>query len=511
MEDNTPARTRIAPSPTGEYHIGHIRTCLYDYALAKSTGGQFVVRIEDTDRERYKPETVDKILDVLTDYGLLWDEGPRVGGPYGPYIQSERFLGSDKYLDIAKGLIDQGNAYYCFCTKERLAEVREQQLKAGRPPMYDRHCRFLSEADIKSELESGKEYVVRLKIPEHETIEYTDIVVGKVSWKSDVINDEILIKSNKVPSYQMAVVIDDHEMHITHVMRGVEWISSTPKQVLLYKYLGWEMPKFAHLSVILDFEGKGKLSKRKSGEKAFARYYLDQGYLTEAMLNYLMLLGWSPKEQKDLLTLDEFVGEFSLDRLQPQNPRVSLEKIEWFGGMYMRKLSVDDMYDRFNQWIEKIENVEIKAKATFLQDYFQKDVEKAKAVLSLCQERTKKFVDLFDQTIFFYDRPEYTEETYKFTKHELEDCKNVMGLLKEKLESSANADNKWDQLEWEGAIRSLAETNNWKAGDLFMLLRLAIVGSPFSPPLINSMNILGKDECIARIEQFSIYLKSLNK
>lgn len=503
---NIPARTRVAPSPTGEMHLGNLRTALYNYALAQHTLGQFIVRIEDTDQERFKEGSSDRILKDLEDYGLLWNEGPIVGGPDMPYTQSLR-MSSGKYMEAALKLISQGNAYYCFCTKQRLEEVSAMQKAKGRPPMYDRHCRTLETSVIEENLKSMP-YVIRLKIPDNERVEYQDAVVGKVSWNSNTINDEVLIKSNRFPSYHLAVVVDDHLMKITHVIRGMEWISSTPKQILLYKYLGYEMPNFVHLSVILAQDGIGKLSKRNGGEKIFARYYLDQGYLPEATLNYLMLLGWSPQEQKDMLSMSEFIEEFSLDRLQPQNPRFDFNKIEWFGGMYMRKLTIDELYDKCIEWSENIKNEALKHSVSELKSFLEANPIKAKSILALSQDRLRKFVDLFEIAMFFYVGPNYTLDLIAKTKHSNADAINILDDLCNALKTSS-ADMKWEQSAWESAIRQMAMKVEWKAGDLFMLLRIAIVGSPFSPPLIESMNILGVSECIKRLEEYKLYLENV--
>src|SRR3989339_1928489 len=249
-------RTRIAPSPTGEYHIGHLRTCLYDYALAKKYKGQFIVRLENTDQKRYVPGSENRILEDIKDYGLTWDEGPDIGGPYGPYIQTERL---DIYQKYARQLLDNGFAYHCVCTEDRLKETRELKKAAGKLPKYDRHCLSLSAAEVQEKLKNGEKYVVRMRVPDNQTISFTDQVRGQITFNTNDIDDQVLVKSDGIPTYHFAVVVDDHLMEITHVFRGEEWIPSTPKQILLYQFFNWPIPIFAHLTVLMDPDGRGKM------------------------------------------------------------------------------------------------------------------------------------------------------------------------------------------------------------------------------------------------------------
>ena len=267
-------RTRIAPSPTGEYHIGHLRTCLYDYALAQKNHGQFIVRLENTDQKRYVPGSEKRILQDIRDYGLSWDEGPDIGGPYGPYVQTERLAIYQKYI---RELLAKCLAYYCFCPKARLTKMRRVQKSGGKMPKYDRRCRSLSPAEINRKIKHGAKYVIRLKVPDNQSVSFNDQVRGKISFSTNDIDDQVLIKSDGLPTYHFAVVVDDHLMKISHIFRGEEWISSTPKQILLYRYFDWPIPKIAHLTVLMDPSGHGKMAKRRGSVSA--RSFLDQGYL----------------------------------------------------------------------------------------------------------------------------------------------------------------------------------------------------------------------------------------
>jgi glutamyl-tRNA synthetase len=502
VDYSKPARTRIAPSPTGEMQIGNLRTLLYDYALARKTNGKFIFRLEDTDNKRFVEGSSDRMLDLLCDYGLSWDEGPRVGGSYGPYVQTER-LKIGKYDQVYKDLLEKGHVYRCFCTEDRLSQLREDMLKRGKVPMYDKYCRFLSENEIKENLSKNIPFTIRIKIPQNEKIEFHDILRGKIVWDSADVDDYILVKSNGIPTYHGAVVIDDYEMKITHVLRGMDWIPTTPVYVILARYLGYDLPVILHTSDLMNSDPtiKGKLSKRRSGEKVFARYQLDAGYPKEAVLNYLMFLGWShPDEKVNILSLDDFCKVFTIERLQVQGPRIDWEKLEWYGGQYIRKMSQDELFDNFKKWLGSISNAEIKQKCLVWKQRLETDEQKLRDILQLLQERMRKYSDIFEQGEFFYTRPIISDDILEKTKHSKEDIIKIISDLKNVLGNSIT-DNIWLQENWEKAIRNLAENYDWKAGDMFMLLRLLIVGSPFSPNLLDSMNVLGKEESLKRIEE----------
>ena len=305
-------RTRMAPSPTGEFHIGSMRTLIYNWALARNLGGKFIIRIEDTDKERYVKGAVERMLSVIKKYGFDWDEGPEVGGKYGPYVQSERL---NIYKKYALELIDKGKAYYCFCSEDRLEKLREQQREEKKPvTKYDRCCLSLGEEEIEKNLKEGKPYVIRMRIPDDEMIEVDDLILGKMTFPSNDVDDQILLKSDGFPTYHLGVVVDDHLMEITHILRGREWLASTPKHVLLYRAFGWKEPLLAHLPVLREVDSTKKMSKRLGDVAALD--FLKAGYLPEALDNFMMFLGWNPGTEKEVYTLDEFVKDFSVEKIQ---------------------------------------------------------------------------------------------------------------------------------------------------------------------------------------------------
>lgn len=459
-------RTRMAPSPTGEYHIGHIRTLLYNFAWAKKNKGHFVIRIEDTDRERYVEGAVDRILDVISDYGLSWDEGPRVDGPYGPYFQSER-LGL--YKKYAEQLVESGKAYYCFCTKERIDELRKKQAEEKKLPGYDRRCRAVAIDQAKKRIADGEKFVIRLKVPDDEDLVFDDLVQGKISFNSSVLDDQVLLKSDGFPTYHLAVVIDDHLMEITHIIRGSEWISSTPKHILLYRYFDWEMPKIGHLPVFLDPSGDGKMSKRKGSVSA--RSFLDGGYLPEALLNYLMLLGWNPGGERELFTLGEFVEAFDVKDLNKSNPKFTYEKLNWFNGEYIRKLDVKELGNR----IEK---------------FTTRSPEEIEKVLPIIRDRLVTLANFDQLSSFIFQKPDINP---KLLEKYQSSIKNVLSHAVEALSTS------WDGKAMESQARRFCETNKLKVGDYFMILRIMITGSTTTPPIWEIMELLGKDETLQRL------------
>ncbi|MEI7603707.1 MAG: glutamate--tRNA ligase [bacterium] len=494
-----PARTRMAPSPTGELHLGTLRTILYNYALARRTGGKFLFRIEDTDEKRAVEGSIDRLLDGTLAFGIDWDEGPRKGGDYGPYYQLEREK-AGIYKKEYDRLLSEDKVYRCFCSEERLVQMREEMKASGKAPMYDRLCRNLSQEEIDQNLKEGKPYTIRIKIPLNQKLEYVDPMRGKMSWNTSDINDYVLVKSNNVPTYHGAVVIDDYLMKITHVFRGAEYISSIPVYVLLAQFLGYEPPILIHPSVLLSPVGKGKMSKRKNGELVFARVYLDKGYPPQAVLNFLMFLGWShPDEKVNILSLEDFCKVFSLERLQPQPSKADFAKIDWYGGQYIRMMSLDELFNNINNWISNISNEELKKSAEVWIDRIKLEPVHFNKVLALLQDRLRKYSDMFELGEFFYSLPVY-DSTFDWTKtnHDELECKAVIQGLNKEL-SAVVENNGWTQEKWEKAIRDFSEICGWKHGDMFMLLRLCIVGSPYSPNLLDSMNLLGAEECLNRM------------
>lgn len=355
-------RTRIAPSPTGYPHIGTVYQALFDFAFAKKNSGAFVVRIEDTDRERFVEDAEEKIFQALDWFGLIENESPRKNGPYSPYRQSERL---DIYKKYAMQLIEKGYAYYCFCSKQRLEEVRKKQQQEKKPMMYDKHCRMLEKEDIEKSLRNKTAYVIRLKVPGNETIVFHDELRGEVKFDSNLIDDQVLLKSDGFPTYHLAVVVDDHEMKITHIVRGEEWLPSTPKHVLIYRFLGWEMPPIYHTPALRNPD-KSKLSKRQGHTNI--SWYQEEGYLAKAILNFLALLGWSHPEEKEIFDLEEFERLFELKNLKPIGPIFDLTKLTWMNGIYIReKLSAEELLSLLYDFDESLKEIDKKLLISFVE------------------------------------------------------------------------------------------------------------------------------------------------
>lgn len=473
-------RTRMAPSPTGEMHVGSMATLLKNYAYAKKYGGQFILRIEDTDKEREVSGGVQAIQEVIRRYGLDWDEGPGKGGEYGPYIQSERL---EIYQREVQQLLDNDKAYYCFCSKERLAEVKEQQLAAKIAPRYDGHCRHLRQAEAQARVRSGESYVIRLKVPENQEIVFTDLLRGEIRFHSNLIDDQVLLKSDGYPTYHLAVVIDDHLMKITHIMRGEEWISSTPKHVLLYQAFGWEVPTFAHIPVFLNPDGKGKMSKRKGMVSAIS--FLERGYLPEAMLNFFMILGWAKSDQAEVMSLQEYIQEFEPSDLSSNSVAFDLVKLNWLNGVYIRKLSIQELADRIKPFVPS-----------------EFPNEKLTAVLPLIQERLVTLADFGGLTKFFYGVIAHdTQLLLKKATPEL-----VSAQLQQTL-ALLEAVTTWETTAIESTIRQIQEEKDWHKGQYFMMLRLAVTGEKATPPLFETMQVLGQAMVLERLQQALVLLQ----
>lgn len=467
-------RTRMAPSPTGELHIGSMAMVLKNYAYAKKMNGDFVLRIEDTDKVREVEGGVDDIIDIIKLYGLDWDEGPGKDGEFGPYIQSKRL---HLYAQKAQELIDADKAYLCFCSKERLEKVRDQQRAAKTAPKYDKHCRNLSESKVTEKLASNQPHVIRLKVPEDQHITFTDLLRGDITFHSSEVDDQVLIKSDGYPTYHMAVVVDDYMMKISHIMRGEEWISSTPKHVLLYKAFGWEQPIYAHIPVFLNPDGKGKMSKRKG--TVSSRSFLERGYLPEALLNFFMILGWAHPEEKEVLTLDEYVEHFDPKDVSSKSVVFDIAKLNWLNGVYIRKLALNELREKVDP---------------FLPNDFP--VEKSDQILPLIHERLVTLTEVEELTSFFYrdisvDRELLSKKTDKkhAKTHLLKTAELLSGL------------DEWSVENIEKAIRNLQESEVWHRGKYFMLLRLAATGSKATPPLFDTLFVLEKNCVVERLRK----------
>lgn len=466
-------RTRMAPSPTGEMHVGGMATLLKNYAFAKKHGGEFILRIEDTDQNRLVEGSTERILKTIRAYGLSWDEGPEVGGPHQPYYQSERL---DIYQAAAKQLVNNGHAYFCFCSQERLDEVNEKLREQKKPPMYDRHCRDLTQSEVNEKLSSGSSYVVRLKVPDNQEITFSDLIRGEISINSNTLNDQVLLKSDGFPTYHLGVVVDDHQMEITHIIRGEEWISSTPKHLLLYQAFGWEPPVFAHIPVFLNPDGKGKMSKRKGDVSA--QSFLDKGFLPEALLNFFMILGWAAHDQREIITLDEYINEFDPSDLSPKSVAFDLKKLEWINGIYIRNLSLEELNKRIEPFVPT--------------DF---PSEKLNDVLKLVSERLVMLSDFEELSSFFYrdidhDKAELVKKS---------DSKVVSDQLDMTVDSLDKVE--WNSVEIEKTIRKLQEDNQFKKSQYFMMLRLAVTGKKQTPPLFETIHVLGKKLTLERLQQ----------
>jgi glutamyl-tRNA synthetase len=465
-------RTRIAPSPTGIAHLGTAYTAMRNLAIARQNGGQFLIRIEDTDRARYIEGAVDVIFDALNWLGLKNDEGPNVGGPYAPYTQSERL---SIYQDHAHQLIENGKAYYCFCTKERLEQVRSDQLAKKELPRYDRFCRHLdpAEAEARAQVEP---HVIRLKVPETGVTVCHDVVRGDIEFENSGIDDQVLLKTDGYPTYHLGVVVDDHLMKITHIIRGEEWLSSTPKHVLIYQAFGWELPIFAHLPVIRN-KDHSKMSKRKNDVSILS--HRDKGYLPEAINNFLALMGWSHPEKKDIFSLDEFLKLFTLERITLTAPVYDIEKLNWLNGQYIRSLSDADLTGRLASFIPA--------------DCPQNLVPK---ILPLIKERLVTLRDFESLTDFFY-RDIAVDQSVLTKKSTLEEVKAQLEATRTLLEGIE--EKSWTHENLEDKVRSLAIEKAWKPSQFFMMLRVAVTGKTATPPLFETIEVLGREKTLARL------------
>lgn len=467
--------------------------------MAKKHGGEFVLRIEDTDRNRYVKGAEEEIFAVLEAYGLIPDESTNHEGKFGPYRQSDR---KEVYLKYARKLVENGHAYYSFETKEDLDQIRKRAMENNERVVYRSSYRDLPLEKALAKVEAGEEYVIRQKMPEGEEVTYVDPLQGKMAFKTDEVDEGVLLKSDGLPTYHLAVVVDDHLMQITHAFRGVEWISSLPKHILLYKAFGWEMPQYVHLSLILD-PGGGKLSKRKG--TVAAGTFLEEGYLPEAMLNFLMLLGWSsPEERKhgeqerELFSLDEFVEMFSIDGLNKSSPTFDREKLLWFNSNYLQKADTKKLAEAFISWLERYAN-----DPELLKLIEEKDTDFLERILVLEQQRVKLLSELPGAIMLFYGRPEKVslDKVKRLKKLPPEMGDKIFTEFLGKLAAHESFTD-WDQENWEQDVRSIADGLKLKAGEVFMTLRIGVTSSDVSPPLYETMEILGKEEVTERLKRY---------
>lgn len=471
-------RTRFAPSPTGYMHIGNLRTALYAYLIAKHDGGDFILRIEDTDQERYVEGATDLIYRTLKETGLIHDEGPDIGGDFGPYIQSER---RGIYAEYAKKLVETGHAYYCFCTKERLEDLKKEQEAAGVIPRYDGHCASLSKEEVEAKLAAGEPYVIRQKIPRSGTTSFEDAIFGKITVDNHTLDDQVLLKSDGLPTYNFANVVDDHLMGITHVVRGNEYLSSTPKYNLLYEAFGWDIPVYIHCSPVMKDEHQ-KLSKR-NGDASYEDL-IAKGYLKDAVLNYVALLGWSPGNDREMFTLEEMVEAFHIKGISKSPAIFDTQKLDWMNGEYIRKMSPEAFTE---------------VAMPYYKEGIKKDVDYA-FLTSLLQERCVKLSDIPEQLDFVDSLPTYEPELYNHKKmktnpeNSLESLKATLPVLEELTDWTPDAIHE--------ALFDLIAKMEVKNGIILWPLRVALSGKAFTPGGgIELAVLLGKEESIARIKK----------
>ncbi len=473
-------RVRFAPSPTGELHLGGARTALYNYLFAKKSGGAFIIRIEDTDRERHVEGSLDRILENLRWLGLTWEEGPDVGGAYGPYVQSQRL---EHYVKYAQELLDKGLAYPCFCSEQRLDVLRQVQDSEHQPTRYDRTCLRLSPADVKAKLEAKEPHVIRLKVPEGTTT-VRDLIRGDIEVKNDSLDDQVLLKSDGFPTYHLANVVDDRLMEITHVIRGEEWLPSTPKHVLLYQAFGWQAPVFAHLPNVLN-EKRAKLSKRKDGEIVWLDTYRKLGYLPEAVANFLGLLGWHPKDDKEMFSLPELAQAFELERVQKAGAIFSLMKLDWFNGEYVRKLDDAALNGLLKPYYRELAQT------------LGRDVQDTLALTQVLKTRLTSLSSVKAHAAWFFaENMSYEPSLLVPKKGDKEKSLKVLEEACEVFEEVAP----WTREKLEGALMVLVRPGTFTRGDVFWPTRVALTGLAESPDAPSSALALGQTESVRRLQ-----------
>ncbi len=491
-------RTRVAPSPTGFPHVGTAFQALLDWAYARRYDGQFLMRIEDTDQKRFVPGAEKALEAAMRWLELVPDESPFVGGDYGPYRQSER-LGL--YRQYAQQLVDQDQAYYCFCSQERLAEVRQKQQKQGIPPKYDRHCLNLTKREVEQKLAQGEKAVVRLKVPDDQTIVVQDLLRGKVEFDSNTVDDQVLLKSDGFPTYHLAVVVDDHLMKVSHVVRGEEWLPSAPKHVLLYQYFAWPMPILIHTPTLRNSD-KSKLSKRKGNTALW--WYREHGYLPAALLNFLGLLVWKPAENQEKFTKQEMIDKFEWREMNITGPVFDLKKLNWLNGKYLRELTLEELLANLQQWADWVlargEDSIVVNQVKKLKKWQAAEPELFMQAVSLARDRARTLAELPELLEFYFaDRLEY-DQADLLQKSDPQQIKAVLQAVKERLQELVATDN-YSAETWEQAIRNTADKQGLAHKTVFMSLRSAITAQKFTPPLYEVMEVLGPDTSFARIDQ----------
>ena len=475
-------RVRIGPSPTGDPHVGTAYIALFNLVFARQNGGKFILRIEDTDQVRSKPAWEEMICDSLKWLGLDWDEGPDIGGEYGPYRQSER---GEIYSKHVADLLDKGAAYRCFCTSERLTQLRAEQRERKENPGYDGHCLGLSAAEVVSRLEAGEANVVRLKVPRDGQTTVVDHLRGEVVFDNSQIDDQVLLKSDGMPTYHLANVVDDHLMKITHVMRAEEWINSTPKHLLLYGAFGWEPPVFVHMPLLRNSD-KSKISKRKN--PVSLNYYREAGFLPDALVNYLGMMGWTMPDGEEKFTVLDMVKNFAFDRISLGGPVFDVKKLTWLNGLYLREESPDALFE--------------KIRSAVLSDEYLKEI------VPLVHERVEKLEDFVEQTAFFFTGDlSYDEAATKSLIGKGRTPKEAGTMFKAVLEK-IDGMSEVTVAGIEGALKAVVAELELKPRDVFMPVRIAVTGRKASPSLFETMSVLGKERCRRRLRGAIAHLKN---
>lgn len=487
MPTQTPVRVRFAPSPTGRTHLGSGRTALYNYLLARQTGGQFVLRIEDTDQKRYVPGAEEELMQTLRWLGLDWDEGPDVGGSYGPYRQSVR---KEIYQQYAQQLIEMGHAYYCFCTPQRLEEVRQAQMKSRQNPHYDRTCRILDPKEAAARAAAGERHVIRFKMPLDGSITVRDRLRGDITVENSNLDDYVLVKSDGLALYHLAAMVDDHLMKISHVIRGSEWLSTFPLHVHILRAFGWNLPEFIHLSIFLKPSGKGKMSKRetaqimKDGYSIFLGDLQQKGYLPEGVVNWVALMGWSYDDRTEFFRLSDLVEKFSLDRLNPSPAAINFTKLDHFNGLHIRSLDAEDLARRVRPFIEAAG--------------YKTNLDTLRQIAPIIQERLVTLDDAIEMAGFFF------REEVEPAPTELIGSKMTVSESLDAVRKAVEVLSALPEITLETAeppMRLLAEELGLNAGQLFGILRVAVTGQKVSPPLFQSMQIIGKTKVMERLQR----------
>jgi glutamyl-tRNA synthetase len=495
VNPQNPVRVRFAPSPTGRTHLGSGRTALYNYLLARQTGGRFILRIEDTDQKRYVEGAEEELIGSLRWLGIDWDEGPGVGGPYAPYRQSER---REIYQEYAGKLINSGHAYYCFCTQERLDQVRKEQLSRKENPRYDGLCRRLDPGEARQRVKNGERHVVRFKVPETGSITAHDMLRGDITVDNSALDDNVIIKSDGFALYHLAAMVDDHLMKITHVIRGSEWLSTFPLHVHIIRAFGWQEPQWVHLSVFLKPSGKGKMSKREAsqliqdGHSIFIKDLKDLGYIPEGVVNWVALMGWSFDDRTEFFTLTDLVNKFNLEHLNPSPAAINFTKLDYFNGLHIRNLSREDLAHRLAPYIASAG--------------YKLDEEILYQAIPIIRERLVTLDDVIPVAGFFF-KESVTPDPNRLVAAGLTPFESA-NIARKTYQILASLPQINKDLA-EPPIRNFVAESGLKAGQVFGLLREAVTGQKDSPPLFETMEIIGKDKVLERIQSAIIILEKM--